>query len=175
MPATESMDKPDEESPEVAGFLAQLESIPWFSKIGQPIPASCGVKRISWWADWPGPEDDSTDALCYRHQAIYDDIMADAGHERERLVALWDQIHALVHQLAAPMVPYDDQEDVYYAPNVAVLNAAWTAGLIGILLYLKRKIPDDLQEQWRWYTQGHWPCGYAWVDSEDRYGPLVVY
>jgi hypothetical protein len=150
-------------------FLEQLASVPWFSKLGRPAPAGDEVRRITRWEDWPGPEDPSVLELHLEQQALYDLIMSDAGVDLERLRALWERIHAVVFRVAAHEVPYDARQDAWHAPTTAVWQAAWTAGLIGLLRHSGGPVPPGLLKQWIWYTNGHWPCG----KTED--GQLVVY
>ena len=164
-----------EEPRSVEDLLAQIESAPWFRNIGKPTPDDSQVERIYRWEDWPGPEEPSIVELAYREQALYDDIMRDAGGHRERLSALWDSIHKVVFRVATVAVPYDPQQDTWHAPTMAVWQAAWTAGLIGLCIESERPIPPELKEQWEWFVRGHWPSGYASVRGDNQLGPLLVY
>jgi len=155
-------------------YLRQLEAIPWFSRIGQPLEAQAGVERLRGWEDWPGPHDRGVDELFWRQQRMYDALLEEAGAARPELLALWDQIQQTVLRAAAADVPFDPDQDCYHAPTTAVWTASWTAGLVGWCRYLRRPVPDDLAEQWRWLQQGFWPAGYAWVDEQGRTGPLLV-
>ena len=159
----------------VEDFLAKVESLPWFRNLGQPNPSDSRVKRIYRWEDWPGPEEPSVSELAFRQQALYDDLMRAAGEDREQLSAFWDRIHTVVFRVAAPAVPYDPQQDTWHAPTAAVWQAAWTAGLMGLCLQVRRPIPPDLLEQWEWFVRGHWPAGYASVSADGRLGLLLVY
>ena len=47
-----------------------------------------------------------------------------------------------------------------------------TAGLLGVCRYLEQPLPAELEQQWHWYREGHWPC--AWVGDFPN-GKLVVY
>jgi hypothetical protein len=161
--------------PAVAEFLAELESIPWFRNIGKLLPTDDGVKRILQWEDWPGPEDSAISQLAERQQALYDEIMASCGGDRQGLSRLWGHIHETVFRLAVPVVPCDPQQDAWHAPSTAVWQAACTAGLRGLCLHLRRPIPAELEEQWKWFVRGHWPSGYAWVRADGQLGPLLVY
>ena len=159
------------ENPALHKFLAALPSIPWFSKIGQPIASDSNVVRILSWDEWPGPEDPDIIELSIRQQALYDVIMEKSPHETAQLQTLWEQIHRIVFRDAAPSVPYDSEQDTWHAPTAAVWQAAWNAGLMGLCLQLSRPIPEEILEQWEWFSKGHWPSGFACAAS----GSLLLY
>ncbi len=161
--------------PTVGDFLAQLETVPWFCNTGRPARPDATVERISAWEEWPGPEEPAIGELSFRHQDLYERIMAEAGQQRTALTGLWEAIHAAVFQRAASRVPYDAKQDAWHGPTTAVWQAAWTAGLIGLCLRTGRGVPPELQEQWSWYVRGHWPSGYASLGPDGRLGPLLVY
>lgn len=176
---------PMNEDPEiyqrVEHFVAELDSIPWFSNIGKPMPPDAGIERIYRWEEWLGPEMPGNTRLHDQQQALYDSLMEEAGDEKEALVALWSRVHAAVLRAAAPKVPYDPNQDCYHAPTLAVWQAAWTAGLVGLCLALGRPVPPELQEEWEWFVRGHWPSGYASLGvrtlevDDEEHGPLVVF
>jgi hypothetical protein len=157
----------------VGEFLAQLEAVPWFSNIGRPTPQDVGVKRMFAWEEWPGPEEPTIGELSFRHQALYDRIMAEAGEQRPALAQLWDRIHVAVFRRATSAVPFDAKQDTWHRPTAAVWQAAWTAGLIGLCLKTGPPIPPELQEQWAWYARGHWPSGYT--SARGAAGPPLVF
>ena len=158
----------------IEAFVAQLETVPWFSELGQPGPADAEATRIFSWDEWPGPEDPSVNELALGQQALYDGLLETAGEKRQEFLALWDRIQETVFRAARTRVPYDPEEDCYHGPTAALWQAAWTAGLIGWCLYVGQPVPGDLREQWQWYLAGHWPAGYSWL-SDDKPGPLLVY
>lgn len=173
--AISHMTEPTDTTPPLTDFLTQLESIPWFSNIGKPVDAASSVERIYDWNEWPGPNEASIIELSWRQQDLFDALMESAGSERARFSALWESIHGIVFRVAAPKVPYDPQQDAWHAPTMAVWQAAWTAGLVGLCYCAGRPVPEDLAEQWKWFVIGHWPSGYAAIGAERQLGPLLVY
>lgn len=154
--------------PSVSDFLEGLEAVPWFSATGRPTSPDAGVERMSAWEDWPGPEEPTIGKLSFRHQDLYDRIMAEAGKQQPELAELWDRIRAAVFRRATATVPFDPEQDAWHGPTTAVWQAAWTAGLIGLCLRTGQPVPSELQEQWAWYARGHWPSGYSHKDTETR-------
>jgi hypothetical protein len=176
------MIQPAESDQDVERFISGLESIPWFRNIGKPTPSDAGVERICSWDEWPGPEEPGISALSDRQQALYDSLTRDSRGETDPRTLLWNRIHEAVFRTAAPKVPYDANQDCYHAPSMAVWQAAWTAGLVGLCHYSAQPIPPELHEQWEWFVRGHWPSGYVslggWTledDWSEQHGPLLVY
>lgn len=157
--------------PSLSDFLASLETVPWFSRIGEPIPDLPNLPRIHEWDEWPGPEDEGVAAIGLREQAFYDELIG----EDSSLKGTWDQVHGAVFRRATSAVPYDAAKDAWHAPSAAVWQAAWTAGLVGLCLALGRSVPEGIQRRWQWFLRGHWPCGYESVSDGGEPGPLVVF
>ncbi len=163
---------PADDNHDVTNFVAQLEGIPWFAHVGTPLQSRTAIQRMSRWDQWPGPEDPCTSELPYRQQALHDELMGASAPLNHALSELWDTIQATVLTSAAKNVPYKTNEDAWYGPNVAVWHAAWTAGLVGLCLFLKRPVPEEVQEQWKWFVQGHWPYGWQGGKAERK---MLVY
>jgi len=153
-------------------FLDDLARVPWFANLGRPISPTSHVRRIFGWDGWPGPEDDAVVKLHSRHQALYESILGDAKDKHLSAEELWKNIHEVVFRVASQKVPYHANRDAWHAPSTAVWQAAWTAGLVGLYHLLEQKVPDDLEEQWQWYREGHWPCALEEGTGNER---LVVY
>ncbi len=163
---------PTGENLDLDTFLKQLERIPWFAHVGTPVRSSKAMQGMSSWEDWPGPEDSSATELSHWQQSLHDELLGASYENRDVLTQLWNTIQTTVLTSADKKVPYNPNEDAWYAPNAAVWHAAWAAALVGLCLFLGRPIPKELQEQWNWFVQGHWP--YAWLgDSPER--TLLVY
>jgi len=156
----------------VARFITQLEAVSWFAALGKPIQSNVDAEQISNWDDWPGPADRSVCELHSRQQVLFDEIMSASGPYGDSRSELWAAIQGQVVRLASNRVPYDAKKDTWYAPNAAVWHAAWTAGLIGLCLLTRHVVPPELQKQWNWFAEGHWPC--AWV-GESTSGRMLVY
>lgn len=159
----------------VEDFLAELETIGWFDKIGQSVAETSGVVRIHSWEEWPGPEALAILKMSLSHQALYDSIMSNCDRDQAALRALWDRIHDIVFRTACPKVPFDPRQDAWHGPTTAVWQAAWTAGLIGLCLRAGRPIPPELEKQWEWFVRGHWPSGYASLNDKGEMGPVLLF
>lgn len=159
----------------VAQFIEDLEAVPWFKNVGQPLPPGTNARQLLRWEDWPGPEEPAIFELSERQEALHDELLSSAPERREQLEKLWQRIGEIVIRLGASAVPYDANEDSWHAPTTAVWQASWTAGLVAWCVFLGRQVPGDLQEQWRWFMLGHWPSGYSVVWADERLGPLLVF
>jgi hypothetical protein len=160
------------DSPLLSDFLNRLERVPWFENIGKPVGPNVKVQQIFSWEEWPGPEESRCIELCLRQQSLYDEIFSTASDISAQLADLWERIHAIVFRDAISKVPYDADQDTWHGPTAAVWHAAWTAGLMGLCLFLGRPIPSELHQQWKWFAEGHWPCG--WVGDFPQ-GQLLIY
>jgi hypothetical protein len=155
---------------DLSRFVDQLARVPWFENIGRAVSPNNGVKQIFSWAEWGGPEDSALAEISCRQQSYYDELIQASKNKAANEV--WERIQSIVFQNAIPRVPYDANRDTWYGPTAAVWHAAWTAGLIALCLFLSQAIPADLQDQWDWFAQGHWPCG--WMGEYPK-GKLMVY
>jgi hypothetical protein len=161
--------------PRLSQFLGELPTIPWFSRIGQPIAEESNVKRMASRDDWPGPEDANVYEVHERLQTLYDAILSEVGEDQGELTDIWNKVHGIVFRDGSTMVAYDPSGDPWHGPNAAVWQAAWTAGLVAWCLFLRREMPLELQDQWNWFKRGHWPAGYTIVWGDNRLGPLLIY
>jgi hypothetical protein len=159
----------------VAHFVAELKSIPWLKNVGKALPAGSTAKQMQRWEDWPGPEEPAILELSTRFQGLYDHLIAESKSRGLDLSKLCQQAHDIVFESAASAVPYHQKQDCYHGPTAAVWQAACTAELVVMYVATRRSIPDDVQEQWKWFVDGHWPAGYTVVWADERLGPLLVY
>ena len=102
-------------------------------------------------------------------QDLYDEVVL--GSEDEP----WSQALRLVVDTAAPVVPYKDDEDAWYGPNVAVWSAAWAFALEELYLARCLPIPPELSAQLYWYERGHWPCALVMDSQFENTQDYIVY
>lgn len=153
-------------------FLRSLAQIPWFARLSEPCSRDHQVVRIREWDEGPGPESPQGEDVGTRTQAWRDAVIEDAGHLKPEIEALWERIQQAVFERACDAVPFDSKEDAWHGPTMAVWHAAWVAGVIGCSLLLGREIPLEVMDQWSWFVEGHWPCGYAYEPLEGE--PVVL-
>ena len=159
----------------LAQFVAEVKSIPWLKNVGKPFPLGATAKILQRWEDWPGPEEPAVLELSTRFQHLYDQVIAESRSRGLDLSDLCKQVHEIVFDCASRAVPYDPKQDCYHGPTAAVWQAASTAELLAMCVAMGRSIPDDLQEQWKWFVNGHWPAAYSSVRANEQLGPLLVY
>jgi len=150
-------------------FIETLGEIPWFVNLGN----SSAAHSIDSWEEWPGPEDFNVEALHLQQQAWFDSFCDKGGKLPGGLQVVWDETNDTVLAEARNAVPFQDDKDPWHAPNMAVGQAAFTAGLVALFIAADRPQPYPLQQQWHLLTLGHWPCGY--FDAEATPLQLVVY
>jgi hypothetical protein len=152
-------------------FIANLDHIPWFERLGQPSARDHEVFRIYDWGTWPGPEDPGSEIQQAYHMLWRDTLFETRDSKlAERLRLLRDTIQDKVLSIARLKVPYDDTEDAWYGPNAAAQSASWVASLVGCTIakhgHLEAGNNSRMQwtlcNEWSWFTEGHWPCMYYW-------------
>jgi hypothetical protein len=149
-------------APDVRHFLALVEQVPWFSNLGKPTALDQGVGRIKDWSQWAGPEGGFGYWYGRWPAVVREHIEKDEQSRMPELKDLWDKIHAVAMDKASSNMPlYDAKQDPWYGPTCCVLDAAYTAALVGWHIYLTRPIPKIIAENWRWFADGHWPCDFA--------------
>src|SRR6266481_2134079 len=96
-------------------FIARLEQVPWFQRLGKPSIRDNEVYRIFSWEVWPGPEDPGASLQSNYHQKWRDALFhEDSQSNSEELSGIWAQIHGTVFEVARQNVPYYDEKDAWY-------------------------------------------------------------
>jgi|SRR5215472_8018307 len=156
----------------IESFLIEIDRIPWFANLGKPSELDGEALRITSWEAWPGPNRPGCELMHEAQQDRHDRLLAAAGDPRGFEV-FWQRIHDRVLMRASPCVPWKENEDVYYGPNLAVGDAAWNAALVGISGALGIDLDQGgpggawtLASEWRWLRAGHWPCAFFWQWGE---------
>jgi hypothetical protein len=155
--------------PGVGKFIDQLEAIPWFANLGKLSPRDTEVFRIYHWDTWPGPEDPGSEMQTTFQMQWHDNLFKSAESTQEKPDE-WKRIYDCVLRLTKASVAYEEQEDVWFGPNAAVVQAAFIAALVGCTILrdgelMERGSPEmqwTLSNEWSWYRAGHWPCMYYW-------------
>ncbi len=166
------------------GFIKQLDEIPWLENLGKPNQRDREVYRIYDWRAWLGPEDPATVLQNEYYMTWKDDLERSVGEAGAAdLKARWRMIYDQVFDLARDKAPFEDDQDAYYAPNMAVWSCCWFAALTGCWLWQFGSLSQPLKRpeyqtspryQWRidliwwWHAAGHWPCSFYWTLNSDR-------
>ncbi len=149
-------------APNLERFMALLESVPWFTNLGESSLRDSEVDRIHSWDELPGPERGYGSLFGRWLAFVRETIEADEKLRRDELTEVWDRVYALVLELAPRNIPeFDPTEDAWYGPTACAHFAAYTAALIAWHILLGRPLPKLIAEEWRWFAAGHWPCDFA--------------
>ena len=133
----------------------ELQNIRWFSRVGEPIAAA--LPRLASWDEWAGPEDPRVQAIHERQQALHDQIVGVDPAAETLFLGIRDQ----VVQWAGSCVEYDPESDAWDPKSLAVWHAGWTAALVACYENRNTEIPRELEEQWYWFREGHWPAAFV--------------
>jgi hypothetical protein len=161
-------------SPIVEAFIASLEMIPWFSRVGQAISDDPTVRRITDWKEWPGPEDEPVHDYCLDQQRPLDEILLEFPELKPEWEFLWRRTQEIVVRLAGNVVSYDPAQDSWHGPTLSVWSVAFPAALIALHKRIAREPPANLLALWQWYLSGRWPCGYACSEKSGEPRLLLV-
>lgn len=150
-------------------FVQQLDAIPWFANLGKPSPRDPEVFRISHWDTWPGPEDPGSEMQSTFRMEWRDELFKSDARP-PGLPEAWAAIQDRVLHLTKPTVGYDDDQDTWFGPNAAVVDAAFMAALVGCTILKHGNLEEandarnqwTLSNEWSWFRAGHWPCMYYW-------------
>ncbi len=102
----------------VEAFIAELDTIPWFTNLGKPSPRDHEVFRIYHWGTWPGPEDPGF-SLMSAFGMHWRDELFESAKSLPSLREAWHTIYEYVFYLTKPLVPYTEEWDLDHGPNIA--------------------------------------------------------
>jgi hypothetical protein len=146
----------------VEAVEAAARAVPWLRHLGAATEYDAGAERIDDWADWHGPEDESTSEYDGRALALTEPIdRAMRGLERPDVGDLMASVGKIVHERARSAVPYDPHEDAWHGPTNATAAAEYVARILAGYAAFGWPIPADLRAIWGWYEAGHWPFAFA--------------
>jgi hypothetical protein len=163
-------------------FYQSLKTIPWLGNLGKPHPRDGEVYRIHDWSLWLGPEDPAV-ALMNAYALFWEAQLKEQAGQEAVISETWGEIEVVVSDLARPNVPYEEDQDAWYGPNMAVWSAAWFAALVGCWMKTFGSLEPieafstfqkSSRYQWRldviwsWYAVGHWPCSFYWTYDQGR-------
>lgn len=152
-------------------FTQLIKSIHWFENIGKPIQ-NPNLPRLRTWDEWGSPENSAISLLHTRQSDLYDAIIAENPSDSTGLAEIFRQAVLMVIEQAKKSVPYDEAEDAYYAPNTAVHQAGYTAGLVVLCQLTGRELPLEIKTQWYWFQEGHWPAAFATINHNHEPQPV---
>jgi hypothetical protein len=124
------------------------------------------------WSQWPGAQHPS--ARLQAENEFWRQEIDQAIELSGRIVVreIWESTHRSVVLAARTGLPGGRAEPG--GPEaMAVAQAAFVGAAIACCLEFDWSVPPDLQEQWAWFTAGHWPCAYAVNDWPAR-PPLLL-
>lgn len=158
----------------VADFLALLDGVPWFVHVGKPHPRDPVVRRIRSWEEWRG---DEWDAVGIYSQFWRDRLEVEArrmGREEEATQA-FASVRDHVLDLASLRLRGELPEclDPVRAKDSAVLFASWWSAIVAGHVASGLPVPEPLVDLWRWYAEGHWPCGFPY-SRQDAWRPPAL-
>lgn len=134
-----------------ARALETAREIQWFAYCGKPLEGA--VSTIGSWDEWIGPEEELVSEIHFKQQSFHDQIV-----NKEEEEANWNNLLASLVEIIKHHAPFKEDEDAWYAPNVAVWQAAWVLALITVFEDKTQSVPDELVAQWAWFVKGRWPC-----------------
>lgn len=161
-------------------YISRFREIPWFENVGKPSDRDREVFRIYDWSAWPGPEDPAV-SLQNEYYLMWQENLCVGLDEsaKDRLEEAWDKVETAVLEIARLNVPYDEDQDAWYAPNAAVWSGSWIAALVACTFLERGKLDEEekrpeyqwtLSNTWSWFEAGHWPCSFYWTYDQSLEG-----
>jgi len=132
-------------------FSKEFKKLDLFGSIGEDL--SEDVPRMLKWEDWLGPENELVSLIHLRQQEFHDSLVGNDKESKD----YWDKLIVLGLNKAVENIPFIEEEDVWYAPNMAAYHAAWTFALMSFYTFKDMVPPKEIEAQWRWFVKGRWP------------------
>jgi hypothetical protein len=150
-----------------ANALETAKKIQWFVNCGNPLENA--VSTIGSWDEWIGLEEELVSEIHYKQQSFHDQIVNNETEE-----ANWNNLLTSLVEIIKRHAPFKESEDAWYAPNIAVWQAAWVLALITMFEEKSESVPKELTAQWAWFAKGRWPCALVSpVKASDETGYII--
>jgi hypothetical protein len=153
---------------------AGIESIEFFSKLGQPLSFDGSLVRIGSFDAWPGSESECVVSLQMQEESWWQAAraaMSAAAVTEDRL----ERIRVRAARLAERNVQPGPEDDPTSPREVCIAEASTVMRTAAAFLLLGWEWPPDLVEVYLLYRAGHWPCGYGESTSLECPTKLMVY
>jgi len=142
-----------EVNPKVINFLEELDIIPWFKTIGEPLHIQ-EVKQVFSWND------------AWEHLQNENWINASFHHPVDSMNPIWDVAYDRALEIVSKSINYHELEEGISVADAVAYDVAAAA------VELATGSPDFFTNLIGWYRLGHWPCGW---EGEYPKGKLIVY
>jgi hypothetical protein len=134
----------------------EFQTISRFSRVGDAHAVE--RPRLRSWDEWGGPEDPRVEAIHLRQQQLHDQIVGDDPAAERFFLRVRDEV---IHAAAGQLPGYDPSSDAWDPRSLAVWHAGWTAALVACFETRALDLPRELDEQWHWFREGHWPAAFV--------------
>jgi hypothetical protein len=147
---------------------SRVKEVNLFSALGVEL-SEPPIIRIRSWDDWPGPKDSRVETIHTHMQSLHDAIVFRDTEPQ------WNRALRLTVDIARYLVPFDESQDAWYGPNIAVWSAAWVFALEEVHTAKSIPLPSEMRAQLYWYERGHWPCALVSLSRRENIEDYVVY
>ncbi len=142
-----------EVNPKVINFLEELDMIPWFKNIGEPLHDQKVKQVFSWNDGWEDLQNESwMNASFHAHV--------------DSMNSIWDVAYEQALEILSKSINYYELEEGISVADAVAYDVAAAA------VELATGKPDFFSNLIKWYRLGHWPCGW---EGEYPKGKLIVY
>jgi hypothetical protein len=142
-----------EVNPTVRSFLEELDIIPWFKNIGEPLYIQEVKQLFSWNDAWEHLQNESW-------------INASFHNHVDSMNPIWDLAYDQALGILSKSINSHELEERISIADAVAYDIAAAA------VELATDSPDFFTNLIEWYRLGHWPCGW---EGEYPKGRLIVY